>query len=669
MKKNIRNLVFLAILSVFCLGFSLGLSILLSSAIKETPVRQKNIQNTVVNAVSILDVKGVMSMTAVNYLPYEFARMDEVFEGKKSMGKPAKRGTYRFYIDTLTFEEQDMAYSLNHLLSPDGYWHLTMYIPPVYSACSVFVQSQNKEYVGGIEDYNLAYYITYSTPDETDEDAVHATETSPLFVDVPISADGRFSRECIVTIHYETENDNFVGLSSNVLIGEDAAVRKAVSGNRATLLIGALLAIATFLLFIFICVLKHSLAFVPQLIFSASIFLLLISTFMMLSSTPATWLLLGMRSCSLGFMLLAGSLYLPAKIKKIPVLYVAAVFAVAASVLALVSSFCTVAATYLKVVLAYTVFVGLCSLMIVGFTVFDVVKGKQLGLRLNGIIACIVVISALLFYKMPQFIIMSPQFWLCIGMLIIALVLGFRGFVAAEVRNRHLTKNLEQEVKLQTKNLQDIISERDKILLYVGHDMKKSISNMYDILLDLRQHAPPDMICKVDNLLHKSAEMKRDFSDVASYGRRNYVAETSEVIDLCRMTRRITDELRPDCEANGIILFVSLPEKADVYAKKVALESVITNIVLNAIEHSDCSKLLVNVVKVKDMCKINIVDNGKGIKEGMNIFEPFVSGENKGNNSGLGLFLAKAAVESMHGTLSFERKDGLTIFSATLPLA
>lgn len=69
------------------------------------------------------------------------------------------------------------------------------------------------------------------------------------------------------------------------------------------------------------------------------------------------------------------------------------------------------------------------------------------------------------------------------------------------------------------------------------------------------------------------------------------------------------------------------------------------------------------------MCKINIVDNGKGIKEGMNIFEPFVSGENKGNNSGLGLFLAKAAVESMHGTLSFERKDGLTIFSATLPLA
>ena len=51
------------------------------------------------------------------------------------------------------------------------------------------------------------------------------------------------------------------------------------------------------------------------------------------------------------------------------------------------------------------------------------------------------------------------------------------------------------------------------------------------------------------------------------------------------------------------------------------------------------------------------------------IFEPFVSVTPNENNTGLGLFLAKSVVESMHGELKYERKDNLTVFSATLPLA
>ena len=107
----------------------------------------------------------------------------------------------------------------------------------------------------------------------------------------------------------------------------------------------------------------------------------------------------------------------------------------------------------------------------------------------------------------------------------------------------------------------------------------------------------------------------------------------------------------------------------DVYAKRIALESVILNLVLNAIEHACCTKLTVNVAKRHDMCRIEIIDNGVGVTTDKNIFEPFVSGDNRQNNSGLGLFLARTAIESMHGELTYERRDNETIFSATLPLA
>ena len=156
---------------------------------------------------------------------------------------------------------------------------------------------------------------------------------------------------------------------------------------------------------------------------------------------------------------------------------------------------------------------------------------------------------------------------------------------------------------------------------------------------------------------------------MAKYGKQNYVAEQSEVLNLSRIVRDMTDELRPDCEANGIILTVTLPENLNVYAKKAALESVLLNLILNAIEHSFCSRLSVAAIKRKGICRLDIIDDGRGVTTDKNIFDPFVSGNPSENNSGLGLFLAKNAVESMHGKLTYERKDNLTIFSATLPLA
>ena len=180
-------------------------------------------------------------MTAFNYLPNEFAELGETVSDENEGDTPAKRGTYRFYIDTLTMEEWSQSENLNHLLQPDGSWHLTMYIPPVFSACSVYVQYQNQEYIGSIDRYNIEYYTNYSSPSEFDDTISHKTATNPLFIDIPISSDNKYSRECTVTIHYETDNENFVGITSGILIGAEAEVQKAVAQNRSILLIGAII--------------------------------------------------------------------------------------------------------------------------------------------------------------------------------------------------------------------------------------------------------------------------------------------------------------------------------------------------------------------------------------------------------------------------------------------
>lgn len=670
MKQSVKNLFGSVSLLLICLAISLILTFVGQGAAEDTPIRKKDIAGVSVNAVSILDVKGIMKMTAFNYLPNEFAELGETVSDENEGDTPAKRGTYRFYIDTLTMGEWDQSESLDHLLKPDGSWHLTMYIPPVFSACSVYVQYQNQEYVGSIDRYNIEYYTNYSSPSEFDDSVSHQTATQPLLIDIPISSDNKYSKECIVTIHYETDNANFVGIKGNILIGEEAAVQNAVAQNRSILLIGAIIGAATLLLFLLICVLKRSFSFIPQLLFAAGIFLALFSTYLLFGFTTAPYFLLGLRRFSVGFILFASALYLPKKIGKIPVLYLVSAVTVAATALAFLSPFCTSVSAYSSVCRSFAVLTLLCTAVIFGFTIRAVCTDKPLRFRLNNIITAVLTVITLFMNHSFPFIVLSPAFWLCLGMLGITLVLGLREFITAEIRNRYLTTNLEREVERQTQSLQNILSERDKMLLYVSHDMKKTVVGMNDSLTDLRQNlSAPELVKKVDFLLQKNAELKKDFADLGKYGRQNYVAEQSEVLNLSQIVRRVTDDLRPDCEANGIILTVTLPEKLDVYAKKAALESVILNLVLNAIEHSFCTHLSVTAIKRKGMCRLDIVDDGQGITTDKNVFDPYVSGNPSENNSGLGLFLAKAAVESMHGKLTYERINNFTVFSATLPLA
>ena len=499
---------------------------------------------------------------------------------------------------------------------------------------------------------------------------MHKTATQPVFIDIPIPSDSKYSMECAVTIHYEADNPNFVGITNGILIGEDAAVRKVVTQNRFSLLIGAGIGAITLLLFLFICILKRSLSFVPQLLFVSGVFSALFSTYLLLGFTATPYFILAVRRFSVGFMLFASVLYLPKKFGKIPVLYPIGAVTVAAAALAFLSPFCTDMSTYTVICRAYPILELVSVAAVLGLTLFDICRNKPLGLRLNNMVSGAVTVTAVFTDVSLPFIVLSPLFWLCLGMLGITLVLGFREFISAEIRNRYLTINLKQEVERQTQSLQTVLSERDKILLYVSHDMKKAVAGMGEALYDLQQNlSAPELVAKTNELLRKNTELKNDFSELGKYGRQSYVAEHSEVLNLSQVIRKVTNELQPDCEANGIVLTVTLPDRLNVYAKKIALESVISNLILNAIEHSFCTHLSISAIKRKGMCRIDIADDGRGIMTDKNIFEPFVSGDPSEKNSGLGLFLAKSAVESMHGALTFERKDGVTVFSATLPLA
>lgn len=115
-------------------------------------------------------------------------------------------------------------------------------------------------------------------------------------------------------------------------------------------------------------------------------------------------------------------------------------------------------------------------------------------------------------------------------------------------------------------------------------------------------------------------------------------------------------------EIKNIDVVCNVEEKAEFVADyKWQLEA-ITNIVKNAVEHSnENSKIYINVEDSSVLLKITIKDEGSGIKSEdlKHIFERFYKSENASENSiGIGLSLAKTIIEKDNGYITVDSEIG-----------
>lgn len=271
--------------------------------------------------------------------------------------------------------------------------------------------------------------------------------------------------------------------------------------------------------------------------------------------------------------------------------------------------------------------------------------------------------------EVSLFVAFNPALWMCVIITAYTAFLGLCVFIRQEKRLNYLTKNLQSEVQIRTKEMKTMIDERDELLRYVSHDMKKPAASIEHYLGVLRQREQDGELRKtIDIICKKINELNRNFTDLSSYAKNSFVAEESRIFDLNELLLRTREDFEPDCAANGICL-KTMPCKISVYAQYNNLYSVIGNVVLNAIEHSDCKNILVSALKKKDVCVLSIADDGKGIDESKDVFMPYYSETASENNTGIGLYIARNFMRSMNGDLTYRQQDGKLEFLLTLPLA
>ena len=630
--------------------------------------------------VRVTDLLTVRKLTTCNYYPNEYVDISSSAVSNRHNAEPfASRGTLRYVITNIegispadgNWEASLAPYA--KYIGDDERLHLTLYLPPMLSACNVFVRVQHEASMGNLTGFDSVRYATTDQKLAYDETVTHTDGTAGVFLDVPLIVSSRIwngnpiQNGCVITVHYEAEEGRRVGFVGTPIIGTDEAVRAIVDRGSQFRLMTVLLACITFFIFVFVCILKRATAFVPQLVFAASVMIGVYASMMLAGETALPYLWLAVRAGTVGLFLLGAGLTLP---RKIGCFYARAVTAALSALymgLAFSAPFADTAAGAVLAVACRVVGSAAClTVLIVSET--DILRGKRFDLCINNALSVVLAAYAMFCSEERVNLLYNPMMWLSLMMLGVILVIGFREFIRSESRNRQLTANLAAEVRLQTKNMQLMIDERERILQFLSHDMKKPLSSARAYLAVLRRkESGTEQLKAIDLVDAKIGYLHENLSAVADYARRKYVAENPVNVAAEEILNAVYAELAPDAEANGIEMELAV-KHAVAFAKPDALKSVLQNLVMNAIEHAECSRIRLAAYRQFDRCVITVSDNGKGIGN-QDVFRPYYSGNEGEENIGLGLYICKSHIEAMNGTLTCEYARHWLIFTVTLPVA
>ncbi len=234
----------------------------------------------------------------------------------------------------------------------------------------------------------------------------------------------------------------------------------------------------------------------------------------------------------------------------------------------------------------------------------------------------------------------------------VGLILISFGFYNAFTRIRNLSAKLKSEIE-ERKKAEERVKEVNEYLLLLNRLLRHDISNDLMIVngyLEIYGDNP-------DRIFLEKIRERVDHSVKLIDSVRNLeklITTTGELkaMDLSKIIKETATCLMHEAE-----IHLNIPDNVCVMADEM-LSSVIENILLNAILHSNKEDVRIDISgSIKgDWVEVRIADNGPGIPDELKekVFEEGYSGR---GGKGLGLYIVKKAMERYGGTVRVEDNE------------
>ncbi len=218
--------------------------------------------------------------------------------------------------------------------------------------------------------------------------------------------------------------------------------------------------------------------------------------------------------------------------------------------------------------------------------------------------------------------------------------------------------------KLLTESLKEHNNRLQNYAHIVSHNLRSHTGNL-SMLLELseinqKQGFEDEIFDHIRSASNNMSETVQHLSDIVEIN--NLIKNTLAPHNLRKRVKKALQNLQaPLNEVNGEV-FLKVDKELMVYAISSYIDSVVLNILTNAIKYRSPHRLLkikIKAKKIEGYTYLKIADNGLGIdleKHGSKIFGMYKTFHDHKNARGIGLFMSKNQMEAMDGRIEVKSK-------------
>ncbi|MGL6210233.1 MAG: sensor histidine kinase, partial [Paracoccaceae bacterium] len=172
---------------------------------------------------------------------------------------------------------------------------------------------------------------------------------------------------------------------------------------------------------------------------------------------------------------------------------------------------------------------------------------------------------------------------------------------------------------------------------------------------------------RIDDLIERMGAITRQLKSYARKG-----GEAFEPVDLRACLSSALSMMEPQLKLRVVKITRTLPRgPVMVMADRLRLEQVIINLLRNALDATKDrpGPQIDLLLSVGETATLTVRDNGHGIADLENLFEPFYTTKQPGEGVGLGLAISSGIVTDLGGRLTARNApDGGAVFEVQLPM-
>ena len=304
----------------------------------------------------------------------------------------------------------------------------------------------------------------------------------------------------------------------------------------------------------------------------------------------------------------------------------------------------------------------------VTFTAYDSVRE-----RVNGVLALEIMGFAILLAL--TFYLLSRRAW--------SQTMSFQR-ESAELRllNARLQREIAEREKVQkdlavaelTLAQSSKLAALGEMSAAVSHELNQPLAAMKTYLagarLLLQRKRPEEALSsfqRIDDLIERMGAITRQLKSYARKG-----GEAFEPVDMRQAVSSALSMMEPQLKSRVVKITRTLPRQpVMVMADRIRLEQVIINLLRNALDATkDRQGPQIDLLLSQgETATLTVRDNGHGIADLDNLFEPFYTTKKPGEGVGLGLAISSGIVGDLGGRLTARNAEtGGAVFEMQLPL-